>query len=350
MAEVDAVQLLPDRQAIHDVVVRYAFGVDRRDMEMVRSCFTPDLEVVGWGRGEVADRESMIRCIITRRGGDPIWAPTGVTRARTDDPAVRWLLDRAEIHDLLMQYALGVDLRDYERVGRCFATDFRAAYGDREFREVDALVEFVRGVGRFSSTTHFVGTHLVEVAVGTDEAWQHAYSLVSHRPTDGADEWVLAGRYTDRLVREEGRWRIAERGPFVADGRFDGGGRCAPPRSDAPRVQALIDRAAVNDAIVRSALALDRADGRTRRLLNNDQVTIHGDRAHAETYLFATTCDRLGRPSPWSRGARRWVDDLRRGRAGWEVAARREVDNRVPDELVISPGEAAARASRHERA
>ena len=39
---------------------------------------------------------------------------------------MQWLLDRAEIHDLMMQYALGVDLRDYERIRNCFASTFRA--------------------------------------------------------------------------------------------------------------------------------------------------------------------------------------------------------------------------------
>ena len=204
MSTHDAVQLLVDRDEIHDVVMRYAAGVDRRDMEMVRACFAPDLEVEGWGGG-FADRDSMItyisgvaifhttmhmfgnqyievdgdtahvdtyamlthhsddahgvthelnvsrgryvedltrrdgRWVITRRGGEPIWAPTGVTGATTDDPAVQWLLDRAEIHDLMMQYALGVDLRDYERIRNCFASSFRASYGAREFTDADEL-------------------------------------------------------------------------------------------------------------------------------------------------------------------------------------------------------------------
>ena len=56
------VQLLVDRDEIHDVVMRYAAGVDRRDMEMVRACFAPDLEVEGWGGG-FADRDSMITYI-----------------------------------------------------------------------------------------------------------------------------------------------------------------------------------------------------------------------------------------------------------------------------------------------
>jgi len=34
---------LLDRAAIHDVIMRYAAGVDRRDFELVASCFAPDV-------------------------------------------------------------------------------------------------------------------------------------------------------------------------------------------------------------------------------------------------------------------------------------------------------------------
>ena len=62
MTTPDAVQVLADRDEIHDVVMRYADGVDRRDMERVRACFAPDLEVDAWGGG-FADRDSMIEYI-----------------------------------------------------------------------------------------------------------------------------------------------------------------------------------------------------------------------------------------------------------------------------------------------
>ena len=38
-----------DRIALMDVMLRYAAGVDERDMVMYRSCFTDDVEVVGFG-------------------------------------------------------------------------------------------------------------------------------------------------------------------------------------------------------------------------------------------------------------------------------------------------------------
>lgn len=410
MTEGDARQLLVDREEIHDVVMRYAAGVDGRDMEMVRGCFAPDLEVEGWGGG-FADRDSMItyisgvaifhttmhmfgnqfievdgdtahvdtyamlthhrddehgvthelnvsrgqyvedltrrhgRWVITRRGGEPRWAPTGVTGVSTQEPAVQWLLDRAEIHDLMMQYALGVDLRDYERIRNCFASSFRAWYGPREFTDADELIEFISGVEHFPSTTHFLGTQLIDVE--GDAAWMETYSLITHRPDldDPAADWVAAGEYVDRLVREDGRWRIAERGPSA---RRDRPPSQAQFHSDDPQLQRLLDRAAIHDAIVASAINLDREDGRTRHFLNNELVDIGDDVATAETYMFVTGEQADGKPSPWSNGPRRWLDEFERIDDRWVLDDREEVGNRVANEFVISAEEAAARTGNRE--
>ena len=396
----DPVQALVDRDEIHDVVMRYASGVDSRDMEAVRDCFAPDCDVSRWGPA-LADRDAMIeyirgvahfhttmhmmgnqfvevgnddgtvdsyamlthhrdgrggelrkldvsgsryverlerregRWVITRRGGDPTWAPIGVTALTTDDPTVRWLLDRAEIHDLLMHYALAVDQRDYDAIRRCFAPDFHAAYGDREFDDLDLLCEFISGVEHFHSTTHFLGTQLVQVS--GDNAWATTYSLVTHRPrqNDPDDEWVSAGQYDDRFARVGGRWRIVDRGPTAHRDRPASPG--APPPTDDLRVARLVDRALIHDVIVRSAIDADGATGgSTHHFLNNQLVDLGGDRATAETYLFLVERDPAdGRPSPWSDAPRRWLDELVREGGRWVLVSRHVVTNRVPDDLVV---------------
>ena len=50
----DALRTLLDRQAISDTVLRYATGVDRRDWEAYRSCFTDEVEIdfTSWSGGE----------------------------------------------------------------------------------------------------------------------------------------------------------------------------------------------------------------------------------------------------------------------------------------------------------
>jgi SnoaL-like domain len=401
----DPVQLLLDREEIHDLAMRYADGVDRRDMEQVRSCFAADVEVVGWGGG-FPDRDAMItyisgvaifhttmhmfgnqyiavdgerghvdtyamlthhrddptgvtremnvsgalyvedlarrdgRWVITRRGGEPMWASIGPVDAAADDPATKWLLDRAEIRDVIMQYALGVDLRDYGRIANCFASAFHAVYGPHEYTDLHDLLEFIAGVENFPSTTHFLGTQLVDV--DGDDAWTQTYSLITHRldERDASRDWVVAGQYLDRFVREHGRWRIADRGPTARRTR---GEPALIPRSDEPRVQHLIDRAAIHDVIVSSALAQDREHARSRHLLNNELVAIDGDVATAQTYVYITEQQDDGRPSPWGRRPRRWIDRLRRTEGRWSLEDRREFSTRVPDDLVISAEEAARR-------
>lgn len=50
------VQALLDRAAIRDVLLRYARGVDRRDLALVRTCFTPDCAYEGTlARGTITD-------------------------------------------------------------------------------------------------------------------------------------------------------------------------------------------------------------------------------------------------------------------------------------------------------
>ncbi|MXW25077.1 MAG: nuclear transport factor 2 family protein [Dehalococcoidia bacterium] len=50
----DALRTLLDRQAISDTVLRYATGIDMRDWEAYRSCFTDEVEIdfTSWSGGE----------------------------------------------------------------------------------------------------------------------------------------------------------------------------------------------------------------------------------------------------------------------------------------------------------
>ncbi len=63
----DAVQALVDRDAIRDVLLRYARGVDRRDIELVASCFTPDAGYEGsLARGTIVDALAALRVAFER--------------------------------------------------------------------------------------------------------------------------------------------------------------------------------------------------------------------------------------------------------------------------------------------
>ena len=295
--------------------------------------------------------------LIVERGVEPRWTPSGVVGVATEDAAVRWLLDRAEIQDLMMQYAIGVDLRDYDRIQGCFAATFSARYGDREFSDLAALTEFIRGVERFASTTHFLGLPLIEI--DRDRASMETPALITHRNEDESEFVGGSGRYRDALVRDEGRWLFAARGA----GTPRVGGRGGAPRSSAgPAVQRLLDRAQIRDLTTRVAVGLDRRDIElaracmapdfravvdavelpsaeafldhcsedlarwhdTKHLLGQQLIEVGGDEATAETYACVTHRERAGgAPTDWARGARRFLDRFRRDGDGWLIVERR---------------------------
>ena len=348
-----ALRLLLDRAELHDLMDRYAVAVDRRDFDAVAECFAPDLggrweleardgliayirgvarfdstmHMMGTQlievRGDQAQIDSlaMLRHRATRRDGSEFrYDPSGsryCERAERRDG--RWLLDRPAIADLLTSYALGIDLRDWDRVRACLAPGFRADFGPRRVEGADELVDYLRGVERFASTTHFLGTPLV--ALAGDEALAEAPVVITHREQDeDAPEWATRRRYRDRLVRHEGRWRLAERGLRLPEVE------AAPvPASEAPDVSLLLDRAAIRDVITLRALADDRAaDHPTQRLLGNQLVALEPDRAEVESYAYVSRRpDREGEWTHWSDGATRYLDTLVREGGHWRIAERR---------------------------
>lgn len=62
-----AVRELADRAAIQDVLLRYARGVDRRDLDLVAACFLPDASYEGaLASGTIADALARLRDRLTR--------------------------------------------------------------------------------------------------------------------------------------------------------------------------------------------------------------------------------------------------------------------------------------------
>jgi hypothetical protein len=131
------------------------------------------------------------------------------------------LLDRLAIQDLVADYARCVDARDFQRLETLFSRDARFAmhYGDPariepalEMRGIPEIMKGMRaGLESYRSTTHFIGNQTVEI--DGDQARAETYGLAHHLlERDG--RWidsVLSIRYEDHCVREDGRWRFAER-------------------------------------------------------------------------------------------------------------------------------------------
>jgi ketosteroid isomerase-like protein len=140
-------------------------------------------------------------------------AMTEPTQAATADTALADALARAEIHDVCMAYARGVDRADKALLASIFSEDAVVVTGavngsGAEFAE--AICDFV--TAHLDMCFHSVANEWIEVH--GDEAIGEHYAI-AHMVMGGQD-MTTGGRYIDRYVRRGGKWLIRSR-TFVAD-------------------------------------------------------------------------------------------------------------------------------------
>jgi ketosteroid isomerase-like protein len=121
----------------------------------------------------------------------------------------RMLLDRAQIHDVLMRYSRGVDRGDGELVMSVFHPDAALDMG----RGPIAPAALAEGIAKMTATgtMHFIGNEYVEV--DGDTAYSETYFISYATITDSGQSATRSrgGRYLDRFERRDGEWKIARR-------------------------------------------------------------------------------------------------------------------------------------------
>ena len=132
-----------------------------------------------------------------------------------DERALReWQAER-EITRVILDYARGVDQRDYPRVRACFHAGARIDYGSFG-GDADALVRWLERIQPQADRTssHF-GPPRIELDLDAGSAEVETYCMALHvlpREADGSAHQTLAGlRYLDRFELRAGSWRIVER-------------------------------------------------------------------------------------------------------------------------------------------
>ena len=135
------------------------------------------------------------------------------TMSHPSETALADALARAEIHDLCMAYARGVDRADRALLAAIFSEDSVVVSGavnasGAEFAR--AICDFVEGA--LQMCFHSVANEWIEVH--GDEAIGEHYAL-AHMVMDGQDV-TTGGRYIDRYVKRGGKWLIRSR-TFVCD-------------------------------------------------------------------------------------------------------------------------------------
>jgi uncharacterized protein (TIGR02246 family) len=133
--------------------------------------------------------------------------------------AVRELVDRQAIADLVHAYCLHFDQNEPEAVAALFTDDATVDYGPETATIVGAAsIAGTIAVGLetiFAATSHHVSNIRI-VFDGPDAATGVTYLYAWHRYPDDRADAELWARYHDRFVRTGDRWSIAERTLRVA--------------------------------------------------------------------------------------------------------------------------------------
>lgn len=156
----------------------------------------------------------------------------------------------AEIRDVHIRYCRANDRRDEDLMRSCFHPG--AVIELHEPLDVEAFIAMGAMLANFSVTWHNTGNQLVEVS--GDAAWAEHYTISSHRiPASEAGperDFIVHGRYVDRMEKRGGEWRIARRKMIVDYTRTDpvlpgepgmGGGGGARDPSDPSYTMRLAD-------------------------------------------------------------------------------------------------------------
>ena len=130
----------------------------------------------------------------------------------TDD-LVQTLLDDRDIVQVALRYCRALDTKDWALLDDVFVVDATATLGS-PLRLVG--IEAIRGrirtaLEHLDDSQHLVGNH--EVGIDGDAATHRCYLQAQHvrEAAIGGPNYMVAGRYEDRLVRTAAGWRIAHR-------------------------------------------------------------------------------------------------------------------------------------------
>lgn len=130
---------------------------------------------------------------------------------------LRDLVDRQQIHQVMLKYARGLDRLDNALVRSCYWDDAIEDHGHFVGRP-DDFIRYADGTTlAHLSTQHAILNHYCEL--DGDDAWCETYyqfTGVKQTPP----HFASTGRYIDHFQKRNGEWRIANR-VTVVEGTYD---------------------------------------------------------------------------------------------------------------------------------
>jgi 3-phenylpropionate/cinnamic acid dioxygenase small subunit len=117
------------------------------------------------------------------------------------------LADYAAIAQLLYRYCAAHDSRDLEKLGECFASDVELLGARGRQAVVD---RYASGYQHLTKQRRHILTNVFIVEDGEEEALVQSY-ITLYLIHEGQLQLHLTGVYRDRVVIEDGQWRIRSR-------------------------------------------------------------------------------------------------------------------------------------------
>ncbi len=121
--------------------------------------------------------------------------------------------DKAQIAEVLIRYATGIDFKDWKLFRTCWADEVDIDYGDLgTFTDPDAFTTLMEQIhGGMGQTYHRISNIVVDVDADRATARSYVHAVLQAVPDDNGS-WIDAlGHYDDELVRTSDGWRIAKR-------------------------------------------------------------------------------------------------------------------------------------------
>ena len=131
-----------------------------------------------------------------------------------DSDALHRLTSHDEIRQLAARYCWALDTLDRESLARVFTADATASLGRGIQNGFDEIWSLIHGVlAHLDASQHLIGSQLIDLSVDGRSATSRCHFHAQHvRASAGDDtQFIVAGRYDDRLVITDDGWRITHR-------------------------------------------------------------------------------------------------------------------------------------------
>lgn len=129
------------------------------------------------------------------------------------DAAIADMMDERAVVAVALRYCRALDTKDWPQLAMVFLPDATADLSSgTDLVGIDAIVGRIRAaLEHLDDSQHLVGNH--EVVVDGDTATHRCYLQAQHirKAATGGPNYIVAGRYEDRLTRTADGWRIAHR-------------------------------------------------------------------------------------------------------------------------------------------